>query len=457
MKQVDKDNITNKMSIERKAAAYDEALKAAIIAHKDEDKHLKATLERIFPELKESEDEKARKALISVLKSDFENDNTIYDISVGDIISWLEKQGESNETKARMFLINKGYPIDTNGTFPTYEEMYNIIKDGLKKQGEQKSADKAEPKFKVGDWIITNKKHIWYVDETPETTSYLYRLINQYGKVEVAEFEVVDKKARLWTIQDAKDGDVLVCEGKHGQEIGIVKKYVGKYGGCDKCFETYCFVDWDDIFRVGEYMGSRNIHPATKEQRETLMKAMADDGYTFDFEKKELKKINSQVLSSSSNIGKNVLAEWSEDRSKELSLSLQIQAYLSTARDELYAKGKPLYSEKRIEDINKCMLMWTKLHNAYFYPKPTDWSEEDERLFQIIIDILDRENHLGRISHTDLIACVRKLKSFKLQSTWKPSDEQMKELHNVFNDISGGWEDSVLESLYQDLKKLREE
>ena len=64
---------------------------------------------------------------------------------------------------------------------------------------------------------------------------------------------------------------------------------------------------------------------------------------------------------------------------KELSLSLQIQAYLNTASDELYAKGKPLCSEKRIEDIHKCMLMWQKLHNAYFYQKPA-WSEEDEKV-----------------------------------------------------------------------------
>ena len=42
------------LSINEKAKAYDEALKKAIAAHKDEDRHLKATLERIFPELKES-------------------------------------------------------------------------------------------------------------------------------------------------------------------------------------------------------------------------------------------------------------------------------------------------------------------------------------------------------------------------------------------------------------------
>ena len=43
------------LSIEEKAQRFDEALKAAVVAHKDEDRHLKATLERIFPELKEGE------------------------------------------------------------------------------------------------------------------------------------------------------------------------------------------------------------------------------------------------------------------------------------------------------------------------------------------------------------------------------------------------------------------
>ncbi len=41
-----------------------------------------------------SEDERIREALLYVLKSDFEKETTICDITVGDIIAWLEKQGE---------------------------------------------------------------------------------------------------------------------------------------------------------------------------------------------------------------------------------------------------------------------------------------------------------------------------------------------------------------------------
>ena len=46
-------NKLNTMTDKEKAKSYDEALKKASAAHKDEDRHLKATLERIFTELKE--------------------------------------------------------------------------------------------------------------------------------------------------------------------------------------------------------------------------------------------------------------------------------------------------------------------------------------------------------------------------------------------------------------------
>lgn len=67
---------------------------------------------------------------------------------------------------------------------------------------------------------------------------------------------------------------------------------------------------------------------------------------------------------------------------------------------------------------------WLKSIKDRVQPK-IEWSEEDERLFQIVIDVLDRANHLGNISRTDLIACVRKLKSLRPQKQWKPSDQQI--------------------------------
>lgn len=127
------------MRQEEKARRYDEALERAKKIHNDtEFDYEKGMMEEIFPELVESEDEKIRKEIIELVKfyygSSLARKHTV---SKDEMIAWLEKQGESDETKAKIFLINKGYPIDANGTFPTYEEIYNIIIEGLKHQGEQ--------------------------------------------------------------------------------------------------------------------------------------------------------------------------------------------------------------------------------------------------------------------------------------------------------------------------------
>lgn len=147
---------------------------------------------------------------------------------------------------------------------------------------------KIEPKFKVGDWIVQDNAGIYKVTEICKSW---YEVIDSKGWHYSIDFDQ-ESMCHLWAIQEARPGDVLVCiGGKYGQEIGIVKKYVGKYGGCDKCFETYCFVDWEGRFRLGEYMGSKEIYPATKEQYDLLFLKMKEAGYEWNSDKKELHKI----------------------------------------------------------------------------------------------------------------------------------------------------------------------
>lgn len=77
------------MTDKEKAKAYDEALKKASAAYKDEDRHLKATLERIFPELKEDDDERIKKNCIHFLELQKQHHVTIFEIK--ECIDWLEK------------------------------------------------------------------------------------------------------------------------------------------------------------------------------------------------------------------------------------------------------------------------------------------------------------------------------------------------------------------------------
>ena len=89
------------MTQEEKAKTYDEALERA---KKLRDKIDNKIMEKIFPELKESDDEKIKNAILNYLKKIQENcQDDICGVHVEDAISWFEKQGEqtSSQTNER--------------------------------------------------------------------------------------------------------------------------------------------------------------------------------------------------------------------------------------------------------------------------------------------------------------------------------------------------------------------
>lgn len=191
----------------------------------------------IFPELKEGEDERIKKEIIECLKN-----NAL------------------------------GYPEQTRNKWFAW----------LEKQGEQKPTDKVESKFKVGDWIINSVgalRHILDVNKTGYQTDKGWLTRDYY-----------EKCFHLWTIQDAKDGDVLCCE--NGWTC-IFKSLNSN------SFSSYCFMDCSKWFcELGGECHSLNeklcgkIHPATKEQRDLLFSKMKESGYEWDAEKKELRKVD---------------------------------------------------------------------------------------------------------------------------------------------------------------------
>lgn len=75
---------------------YEQALRVAKETY-DKQPMYREWLEKMFPELKESEDEKIREALIRFHKSTIDIDG----IKGADIISWLEKQGKKKPADVR--------------------------------------------------------------------------------------------------------------------------------------------------------------------------------------------------------------------------------------------------------------------------------------------------------------------------------------------------------------------
>lgn len=71
---------------------YKNALEWARRVMNGETGFIRKEVEEVFPELKESEDEMIRKALISGIKQDMLSFQTIYGIDLKKVLIWLEKQ-----------------------------------------------------------------------------------------------------------------------------------------------------------------------------------------------------------------------------------------------------------------------------------------------------------------------------------------------------------------------------
>lgn len=160
------------------------------------------------------------------------------------------------------------------------------------KKIEQKPADKVEPKFHEGEWVfieeIKGYKQGAFQIKSVDEFGYNF---DEYHTITFMYEELLSK----WTIQDAKDGDVLTCysdrKGQSIEQTGIIKQYVGRYCGCSNVFKAHFGVDWDNNVVIEEYMCGSNIYPATKEQRDTLERAITNAGYRWDKEKLKLEKV----------------------------------------------------------------------------------------------------------------------------------------------------------------------
>ena len=92
---------------------------------------------------------------------------------------------------------------------------------------------------------------------------------------------------KLWTIEDAKDGDILAFK----EEILLFKSYSVQEGISLYCWYNGQTNNFHSKEEIDISLNKRHkIFPATKEQRDTFMKIMNDASYEWDAEKKELKK-----------------------------------------------------------------------------------------------------------------------------------------------------------------------
>ena len=98
------------------------------------------------------------------------------------------------------------------------------------------------------------------------------------------EFKIGDK-IHFWTIQDAKDGDVIFYDDGW---TCIFKRIHGIW------FNSYCFITSDGEFYMGYHehsVNSGNAHLATKEQCNLFFQKIKEAGYKWNPETKTLEKL----------------------------------------------------------------------------------------------------------------------------------------------------------------------
>ena len=211
----------------------EQILKKLLNIYNQSDHTTKELMEKEFPELKKSEDELIREELIHFLET-CQDTRLVANQKREEWIEWLEKQCG------------------------------------------KKLSDKVEPKFKVGDWIvdICSPRNPYKIIEVCESW---YKIIDTDDSHYSISFKLGAKDFRLWTIRDAKDGDVLA------NKDGCVFIY-NPSESIGSTVRSYCYLSVQGNFlledyNTGSWLYVNKITPATREQRDLLFSKMKEAGF----------------------------------------------------------------------------------------------------------------------------------------------------------------------------------
>ena len=354
------------LSIEQKAKAYDEA-KLRMSAAYNSNRCTLGFMNEIFPELKESEDEKIRKNIVTYLKSVIANKG-YRDKIIESWIAWLENtQYAIDHAKREGFQLGYKAGIEKQGGQKSIkehnacefcEDRYRCVNPcPTKLIEEEKPADKVEPRFKVGDWVVSPTGVYWHIDRIENNR---YEVTSDTGKC--ADWLLDTDLYHLWTIKDAKGGDVIYS--RHNTESF---EWIGIFKSLDKENKRVFFYGfWHNMaktFRVSmneAYVLYDDFSPATKEQRNHLFQKMKEAGYEWDAEKKKLRKIEDEQK------------PWSEEDEELMKWSINNLTELKDRFGEEYGK------------VGDC-IDWLKSIKGRYTWKPSD---EQTKALNYVINLM---------------------------------------------------------------------
>ena len=122
---------------------------------------------------------------------------------------------------------------------------------------------------------------------TEEEKAKLFQAIKENGYHWNVETKTLEKLIKPWTIQDAKNGDILAF---NDETIIIFKDLYNKTS-----FHSYCHIE-EGIFTISkedmpDWWEGKGFYPATEEQRTFLFRKIKESGYKWNVETKTLEKL----------------------------------------------------------------------------------------------------------------------------------------------------------------------
>ena len=253
--------------------------------------------EIIFPQLKETTDEKVVRIIKqSLLEFYFDRklSERTNDVDYAECLAWVDEQSDKNknlestdefESFVRWFVEKR---TENWTLIPSDDDIHKwavMILNHAKAVLGYQSQQASEHEFEVGDWCIDKTDGTVFIISKTDDGTYTYRTIDD--KEYNCSYRSLETDARLWTIEDAKAGDILASErstfifnkeymaGKPQAYCGVMNDYFVKHtNGC-----------WTN----------EKCHPATKEQREQLFCQISEAGYKWNAKELKLVEINSTL------------------------------------------------------------------------------------------------------------------------------------------------------------------
>lgn len=202
----------------------------------------KETIEYIFPELAESEDERIRKWIVKELESKYVVDNKVNNLEADKALAWLEKQGEYKET-----LCDK---CRREQPSHSCQDITELGRCALEHQSKQKPTDKVEPKFKAGDFIANGRRVLLVLANKEERnlgetySTYCEGLVlDVYGNVLVDDkdfsgFRLATDIERANFVHDLKVGTKINYKPAWSEEDKNCEK-ISEYTPVEKDMDEY--------------------------------------------------------------------------------------------------------------------------------------------------------------------------------------------------------------------------